>query len=113
MIAEQIRANPFLESIQNQSMSGLENSVPLKKRELPNLSPREDGIVRGLDSAAAEERDSAEQREGDRRLCIVRNPILPSGGLAYAGAAERVLALVALESNRNASCIAQKRGSYE
>lgn len=34
-------------------ISGLDNSVRFKKRELPQLSPRYDRIVQGLDSAAA------------------------------------------------------------
>jgi len=34
-------------------ISGLHNSVPFKKRELPHLSAREYRIVQGFDSAAA------------------------------------------------------------
>ena len=57
-------------------MSGLHNSVEFKKRELPNLSPRDLRIVQGLDSAAvlvthqgvvapaAEERFSREKGTG-------------------------------------------------
>ena len=38
-------------------ISGLHNSMPFKKKELPNLSPRQYRIVQGFDSAAALVRD--------------------------------------------------------
>ena len=73
-------------------MSGLHNSVEFKKRELPNLSPRDLRIVQGLDSAAvlvthqgvvaaaAEERFSREKGTGAFPVGAIQY-CLQAGGL--------------------------------
>jgi carbamoyltransferase len=73
-------------------ISGLHNSVPFKKRELPNLSLRDYRIVQGLDSAAAlvtcqgvvaaaaEERFSREKGTGAFPSCAIQY-CLQAGGL--------------------------------
>ena len=73
-------------------ISGLHNSAPFKKRELPNLSPRDYRIVQGLDSAAvlvtrqgvvaaaAEERFSREKGTGAFPLRAIQY-CLQAGGL--------------------------------